>query len=98
MVELDFNQYVQKLYENNPIIYSSERFQSLLTFVKEKCYEDFNILNDKIGKEKGKSLDQNTYLKKEHTLNILDVIADEMTCPISNEPEDQLCILKCRFH
>ena len=28
--------------------------------------------------------------------NILDVIADEMTCPISSEPTDQLCILKCQ--
>ncbi len=96
MIDLDFNQYAQKLYENDSTIGASEKFQSLLTFVKEKCYKDFNILKDKIGKGKGKSLDQNIYFKKEQTLNILDAIADEMTCPISNEPEDQLCILKCQ--
>jgi hypothetical protein len=28
--------------------------------------------------------------------NILDVIANEITCPISSEPTDQLCILKCQ--
>ncbi len=53
-------------------------------------------LCNKIRKGKGKSLDQNIYFKKEQTLNILDSIADEMTCPISNEPEDKLCILKCQ--
>ena len=43
MIELDFNQYAQKLYENNSTVDFSEKFQSLLMFVKEKCYEDFNI-------------------------------------------------------
>ncbi|GBC18336.2 hypothetical protein GLOIN_2v1869728 [Rhizophagus irregularis DAOM 181602=DAOM 197198] len=28
--------------------------------------------------------------------NIIDIIANEMTCPVSSEPEDQLCILKCQ--
>ncbi|CAI2198776.1 3000_t:CDS:1, partial [Funneliformis geosporum] len=98
MMELDFNQYAQNLYENNSTE-SSEKFQCLLSFVKEKCHEDFKLLNDKIGKGKGKNLYQNINFKKEQTLNscnILDIIADEMTCPISHEPEDQLCILKCQ--
>ncbi len=37
MIKLDFNQYTQKLYENDSSIFSSEKFQSLLIFVKEKC-------------------------------------------------------------
>src|SRR5207248_8677172 len=67
--------------------------------------KDFNIINDDIGKEKGKgkgkgkSLDQNTKLKGEQmskSVNILEVIVDEMTCPINSEPADQLCVLKCQ--
>ncbi|CAI2193431.1 9050_t:CDS:2, partial [Funneliformis geosporum] len=60
MIELDFNQYAQNLYENNSTDYL-EKFQCLLSFVKEKY-----------------------------------IIANEMACPISQEPEDQLCILKCQ--
>ncbi|PKC15822.1 hypothetical protein RhiirA5_407728 [Rhizophagus irregularis] len=95
MIEIDFDQYTQKLNENNltdPI----EKFQNLLAFVKEKYFEDLKILSNNTGK--GKSLNQNSYLKKEQTSNsnILDVIADEITCPISSEPTDQLCILKCQ--
>jgi len=43
-----------------------------------------------IGKGKGKSSDKNKQT------NILYTIADEMTCPISNEPADRLYILKCQ--
>src|SRR6266508_2019867 len=43
-----------------------------------------------IGKGKGKSSDKNKQT------NILYTIEDEMTCPISNEPENQLFILKCQ--
>ncbi|PKC15840.1 hypothetical protein RhiirA5_481971 [Rhizophagus irregularis] len=90
MIEDDFDQYIRKLNENKSADFS-EKFQNLLTFVKEKYFEDSKILNDSIGKgkEKGRSLNQNK-------CNIIDVIADEMTCPISNEPTDQLCILKCQ--
>ena len=98
MIELDFDQYAQSLDENN-----SEKFQNLLAFVKEKCLEDFNVLNGNIGKGKeigkGKGLDQNAYIKRDQTpnsCNILDIIADEMTCPINSEPTDQLCVLKCQ--
>jgi tetratricopeptide (TPR) repeat protein len=92
MIEIDFDQYTQKLNENN----SSEKFRSLLTFVKEKCFEDLKILSNDTGKGKertGKSSNQN--LKREQS-NILDAIADEITCPISSEPTNQLCILKCQ--
>ncbi|EXX54982.1 Rad53p [Rhizophagus irregularis DAOM 197198w] len=90
IIEDDFDQYIRKLNENKSADFS-EKFQNLLTFVKEKYFEDSKILNDSIGKgeEKGRSLNQNK-------CNIIDVIADEMTCPISNEPTDQLCILKCQ--
>ncbi|PKY57989.1 hypothetical protein RhiirA4_479485 [Rhizophagus irregularis] len=99
MIEIDFDQYTQKLSENN-LEDSLEKFRNLLTFVKEKYHEDLKILSNNIGKgkeEKGKSLNQNSYLRKEQTSNsnILNVIADEITCPISSEPTDQLCILKC---
>ncbi|PKY33920.1 TPR-like protein [Rhizophagus irregularis] len=68
MIEIDFDQYTQKLSENN-LEDSLEKFRNLLTFVKEKYHEDLKILN---------------------------VIANEITCPISSEPTAQLCILKCQ--
>src|SRR5581483_2553301 len=103
MIEDDFNQYIHKLNESKSTN-SSEKFQKLLIFIKEKYYEDLKILNNDIekekkGKGKGKSLNQDSsYLKKKQKSNskILDVVANEMTCPISSEPTDQLCILKCQ--
>src|ERR1043165_1777022 len=94
MIELDFDQYTKKLDANN-LTKDSENFQSLLLFVKEKYQEDFNILNNKVEKGKGKSSNQKTF-KKVNSFNILDVIADVITCPISNELTDQLYILKCQ--
>ncbi|CAG8438151.1 4835_t:CDS:2 [Funneliformis caledonium] len=101
MVEIDFKQYAQKLYENNSNSESSERFQCLLSFVKEKCHQDLIMLNDDIGKGKGKciDIDKNTYFRQEHTLNsrkIMDIIIDEMTFPISLGLEDQFYLLKCQ--
>ncbi|CAB5200527.1 uncharacterized protein OCT59_027503 [Rhizophagus irregularis] len=100
MIEIDFDQYTQKLSENN-LEDSLEKFRNLLTFVKEKYHEDLKILSNNTGKGKegkGKKSNQNSYLKKEQisNSNILDVIADEITCPINSEPTDQLCILKCQ--
>jgi hypothetical protein len=101
MIENDFGQYVQKLNEYKSTDFS-EKFQNLLLFIKEKFLEDLKILNDDIkkeknGKGKGKSLNpKNSYFKRKQTSNILDVIANEITCPISSEPTDQLCILKCQ--
>ncbi|RGB34940.1 hypothetical protein C1646_759926 [Rhizophagus diaphanus] len=103
MIELDFDQYIQKLNENNSVI-SSEHFKKLLIFVKEKYHEDLKVLNDNIEKEKrdkGKEicLNQNSYMIiREQTPNssILNAIADEIKCPISSEPADQLVILKCQ--
>ncbi|PKY33619.1 hypothetical protein RhiirB3_495675 [Rhizophagus irregularis] len=101
MIEIDFDQYTQKLSENN-LKGSLEKFRNLLTFVKKKYLEDLKILSNNNGKGKegkGKNTNQNSYLKKEQipNSNILYVIADEITCPISNEPTDQLCILKCQY-
>ncbi|GBC01719.1 hypothetical protein RclHR1_04300001 [Rhizophagus clarus] len=101
IIEIDLDQNIQKLNENNLTTDSSESFKRLITFVKEKCVEDFEISNgdiEKKGKRKGKDPYQGTYLKREQTTNynILDIIADEMTCSISGEPTDQLCILKCQ--
>ncbi|PKK59644.1 hypothetical protein RhiirC2_871207, partial [Rhizophagus irregularis] len=94
MIDDDFDQYIKKLNENKS---SEEKFQNLLLFIKGKYLEDLKILSENIGKEKegkgkGKSLSQNSYLKREQTSNsnVIDIIADEMTCPISSEPEDQL--------
>ncbi|CAB4438137.1 unnamed protein product [Rhizophagus irregularis] len=100
MIEDDFDQYIKKLNENKSSDFS-EKFQNLLLFIKEKYLEDLKISSENIGKEKkgkGKSLNKNSYLKTEQASNsnVIDIIADEMTCPISSEPEDQLCILKCQ--
>ncbi|GBC07923.1 hypothetical protein RclHR1_00780003 [Rhizophagus clarus] len=99
MIEIDFEQYTKKLNENN-LTNSLEKFRLLLTFVKEKYLEDLKILSNDTGKGKegkGKDLNQD-HLKREQILssNILDVIAYEITCPISSEPTDQLCVLKCQ--
>ncbi|PKY45528.1 hypothetical protein RhiirA4_517003 [Rhizophagus irregularis] len=101
IIEIDFDQYIQKLKENN---LETEHFQNLLLFIKEICFKDFDILNKSVkinkgkGKENEKVSNQNLYLKKDQLSNyaILETIADEMTCPISSEPTDQLCILKCQ--
>jgi tetratricopeptide (TPR) repeat protein len=98
MIKIDFDQHTQKLSENKSIE-SSVKFQNLLEFVKEKCLEDFAQLNidfilpdnDKKGKGKGKE----KCLQKEQK-QILKEIADGMADPISYEPTDQLCILKCK--
>ncbi|PKK76832.1 hypothetical protein RhiirC2_812737 [Rhizophagus irregularis] len=101
IIDDDFDHYMQILNENNSL--DSEKFQKLLEFVKDKCLEDLNIIYDDIekekkGKGKGKSTNQNSYIIREQTTNstILDAIANEITCPISSEPTDQLCILKCK--
>ncbi|PKC12398.1 TPR-like protein [Rhizophagus irregularis] len=102
MIDDDFDQYIKKLNENKSSDFS-EKFQNLLLFIKEKYLEDLKISSENIGKEKkgkgkGKSLNKNSYLKREQVSNsnVIDIIANEMTCPISSEPEDQLCILKCQ--
>ncbi|UZO07107.1 uncharacterized protein OCT59_027407 [Rhizophagus irregularis] len=102
MIEDDFDQYIKELNENKSSDFS-EKFQNLLLFIKEKYLEDLKFSSENIGKEKkgkgkGKSLNNNSYLKREQASNskFIDIIADEMTCPISSEPEDQLCILKCQ--
>src|SRR5207237_5900622 len=99
IIEIDFDQYIQKLNENNSTTDVSDKFQNLLSFVKEKCIEDFNILNDDIGNGKGKEKGKGKSLNQDqiaNSRNILDIIADEMACPINNEPTDQLCVLKCQ--
>ncbi|GBB92271.1 hypothetical protein RclHR1_19940002 [Rhizophagus clarus] len=110
IIEYDFDQYIQKLGENNSTTDYSEKFKSLLIFVKNKCADDFNLLNNDSVKRKGKGegkgkgkekskWNQNVYSTSEQILksdNILEIIANEMTCPIDHEPTDQLCILKCQ--
>ncbi|PKY18774.1 hypothetical protein RhiirB3_431654 [Rhizophagus irregularis] len=102
MIDDDFDHYIKMLNKNN-LVGSSQKFQILLKFVKDKYFEDLKILNDNIGKEKkgkgkAKNSNQNSCIMKEQKANyiILDAIANEMTCPISKEPIDQLCILKCQ--
>ncbi|PKK71902.1 hypothetical protein RhiirC2_777850 [Rhizophagus irregularis] len=107
IIEVDFGQYIQKLNENNSTIGSLEKFQNLLTFVKNKCYDDFNLLyNDNLrgkGKEKVKekgignqNILSSTNKQISESINILEIVANEMTCSIDHEPTDQLCILKCQ--
>jgi tetratricopeptide (TPR) repeat protein len=91
MIEIDFKQYIQQLNENKLESFS-EKFKNLLIFIKEKYLEEIKILSEYVGKEnKGKGKE-----KSINQSNILDVIASEITCPISREPMDQLCILKCQ--
>ncbi|PKY44307.1 TPR-like protein [Rhizophagus irregularis] len=95
MIEIDFDKYTQKLNENNSTTDSSEKFQKLLKFVKEKYIEEFKISNDDI-EIKGKRKEKNLNQEQTSNIDILNVIADEITCPVSNEPTDQLCVLKCQ--
>ncbi|GBB89786.1 hypothetical protein RclHR1_01660005 [Rhizophagus clarus] len=100
IIEIDFEQYIKKLDDNN-LIDSSEKFQNLLTYVKNKCADDFNLLDNEIERVKGKrKMNQITYSTIEQTSelgnSILGIIANEMTCPIGQEPTDQLYILKCQ--
>ncbi|EXX58129.1 Sti1p [Rhizophagus irregularis DAOM 197198w] len=99
MIKIDFDQYTQKLRETKSTD-SSEKFQILLEFVREKCFEDFAQLNIDFklpinDNEKGKRKGKGKCLQREQT-PILKEIADEMADPISLEPTDQLCILKCQ--
>ncbi|EXX61935.1 anaphase promoting complex subunit CDC27 [Rhizophagus irregularis DAOM 197198w] len=88
IIEIDFDQYIQKLNETDSTtdVSEKEKFKNLLMFVRKKCADDFNPLNCNIEKRnrRGKGKE------------ILEMIANEMTCPIDNEPTDQLCVLKCQ--
>ncbi|PKK76946.1 TPR-like protein [Rhizophagus irregularis] len=99
MIKIDFDQYTQKLSENKSTD-ASKKFQILLEFVKEKCFEDFAQLNIEFklpinDNEKEKRKGKGKCLQREQT-PILKEIADEMADTISFEPTDQLCILKCQ--
>uniref|UniRef100_U9TY52 Uncharacterized protein n=1 Tax=Rhizophagus irregularis (strain DAOM 181602 / DAOM 197198 / MUCL 43194) TaxID=747089 RepID=U9TY52_RHIID len=107
LIEIDFDQYIQKLKENDSTTDSSEKFQNLLSFVKKKCSDDFNLLDNNVekgeGKGKGKDKDKeisptilNIKTKISKSGDILEIIANDMTCPIGLEPIDQLCVLKCQ--
>ncbi|CAI2174864.1 16799_t:CDS:2 [Funneliformis geosporum] len=102
IIELDFHQYTNRLKENNFLKSSSEKFQNILVFAKEKHLEDLKLNDDDDetkGKGKGKCSVKNTLVDHEHlskSYHILDLIANEITCPISREPTNQLCILKCQ--
>ena len=54
IIDLDFDQYIKKLNIINSSNYSSKKFQTLLSFVKEKYLEDLEIINDDTRKGKGK--------------------------------------------
>ena len=105
VIDLDLDQYVQKLNENNLSDNPLKKFQNLLSFVKEKYFKDLETINDNAEEKKGKrreketSYNQNTSFKGKQINNhnnILDHVADEITCPITYEPEDQLYILECQ--
>ncbi|CAI2166133.1 3899_t:CDS:2 [Funneliformis geosporum] len=98
IIKIDFDQYSQNLNENS-LTYTLERFQSLLNFAKDKFIEDLKIINYDIGKGNGKLNSSDKNVRKEQisdSCKVLDVIADEMTCPIGYEPTNQICVLKCQ--
>jgi hypothetical protein len=72
--------------------------------VKNKYSDDFNLLDNNIekkggkGKGKEKILVQNTNTTKKVSKlgDILEIIANDMTCPVDCEPTDQLCVFKCQ--
>ncbi|CAI2171267.1 7322_t:CDS:2 [Funneliformis geosporum] len=98
IIEVDFDQYSQNLSEN-ALTDSLERFQDLFNFAQEKFTEDLKIINYDIGKGKGKLKRSDKSINKEQisdSCKVLNVIADEMTCPIGHEPTNQICVLKCQ--
>src|SRR5581483_988817 len=105
VIDLDLDQYVQKLNKNNLSDNPSKKFQNLLSFVKEKYFKDLETINNNAegkkekGREKETSYNQNTSFKNKQINNhnnILDHVADEITCSVTYEPEDQLYILECQ--
>ncbi|GES84508.1 hypothetical protein GLOIN_2v1877815 [Rhizophagus clarus] len=107
IIDHDFDQYIQKLSESNSTADYAEEFKILLEFVRSKCSDDFNLLYGDIGKGKGKEKgkEKGKWNGNEYSTNeqisksgniILEIIANEMTCPISLEPTDKICILKCQ--
>ncbi|GET03936.1 hypothetical protein GLOIN_2v1871094 [Rhizophagus clarus] len=70
IIEMDFDRYAQKLNENNSTKGFTEEFQILVTFVKEKWFNDFRVLNYDVGKRKNKYLKHHAYLNEEQTCNI----------------------------
>ncbi|CAB5204154.1 unnamed protein product [Rhizophagus irregularis] len=65
--------------------------------------DDFDQYIKKLNENKSTDLsekfqNQLLFIKEKYLedLKILNIIANEMTCPVSSEPEDQLCILKCQ--
>ncbi|GBC06864.1 hypothetical protein RclHR1_00710015 [Rhizophagus clarus] len=96
VIEIDLEQYIQKLFESNLKIDSLEKFQNLLAFVKDKFSEDLKFLSNDIGKGKKGNGKLNQSLEQASNSNILDIIAEEIACPIDSEPTDQLCILRCK--
>ncbi|PKY19548.1 hypothetical protein RhiirB3_469216 [Rhizophagus irregularis] len=89
VIEIDLEQYAQKLRENNLPI---EKFKNLLQYVKEKCYKDLEIINRNNENKKGKE----TTLSSNKQGEILNKVAENITCPISSEPADKLCTLGCK--
>ncbi|GES87245.1 hypothetical protein GLOIN_2v1872937 [Rhizophagus clarus] len=69
IIEMDFDRYAQKLNENNSTKGFTEEFQILVTFVKEKWFNDFRVLNYDVGKRKNKYLKHHAYLNEEQTCN-----------------------------
>ncbi|PKC58088.1 hypothetical protein RhiirA1_541273 [Rhizophagus irregularis] len=82
-------QYAQKLRENK---LSIEKFENSLQYVKEKCHKDLEIINRNNENKKGKETTLSTNKQGE----ILNKVAENITCPISSEPADKLCTLGCK--
>lgn len=89
VIEVDLEQYAQKLRENN---LSMEKFENLLQYVKEKCHKDLEIINRNNENKKGKE----TTLFTNKQGEILNEVAENITCPISSEPADKLCTFGCQ--
>ncbi|PKY45526.1 TPR-like protein [Rhizophagus irregularis] len=85
-LENDFNP------NHNSLKNNQEKFENLLQYVKEKCHKDLEIINRNNENKKGKETTLSTNKQGE----ILNKVAENITCPISSEPADKLCTFGCK--
>ncbi|GBB89489.1 hypothetical protein RclHR1_01620001 [Rhizophagus clarus] len=91
VIEIDLEQYAKRLGVNN---LSIERFENLLGYVREKCHIELKIINNNNNNNENKK-GKGTILSANKRGEILNNIAEDITCPINNEPADKLCIFGC---
>ncbi|GBB99285.1 hypothetical protein RclHR1_03470020 [Rhizophagus clarus] len=102
IIDQDFDRYFQDL--NNEDIEAATRFKSFLSDIKPKLYQEFtsNYNNTIFNNLQGTILLPQTQIhmsriKYDELSNksLIEMIADEMTCSVTLEPSESLCILGC---